>query len=201
MEDRYLYQNKLKNALFCVNNTFHEVITAEFTIVGGDGFQGMISRPESLLNIYYMLFEKIDHPFYLGVGIGDISTDLSDYIQEIDGEAFHFSSESLNSAKKKKRRILFMSVLDNNSLIECILNFIAEIMWGWTPRQRDIILFYRKNDGNDSIKKTASNFNTGTRNIYKMLDVGKYSLIKYAEEVLEEEFKSPFEPKKDQITI
>lgn len=192
MEDRHDCQLKLKNALNFINKAFNEFILSEFRIIGGDGFQGMISEPGIILDVYYALFEMIDHPFYLGVGIGDVTTDLSEVIEEIDGPAFHHSSEALYNVKKKRRWIAVGSEEDTDSM-ECILNLIFDIMWSWTSRRKEIILFYRKN-GEDSkaIEKASLNFNTGFRNIYKTLEAGKYPLIKYAENVLKKEFEKCF---------
>ena len=102
INNRYLSQENLKSAIQYLNSTFRQYIISEFRIIGGDGFQGMISRFDIILDIYFSLFQKIKHPFYLGVGIGSISTQLSDFVQEIDGEAFHLSSEALTFAKKKE---------------------------------------------------------------------------------------------------
>lgn len=193
IEDRQDCQLKLKNALNHVNEYFNNDITSKFRIIGGDGFQGMISKPDIIFDIYYTLFELIDHPFYLGIGIGNISTDISEFIEEIDGPAFHYSSEALKNVKKKKRWVAIGSETENIDLIECTLNLVSDMMWDWTQRRKEIILFYRKNGENSkAIEKTALNFNTGRRNIYKTLEMGKYPLIKYAESIIEEEFEKGF---------
>lgn len=190
INDRYLSQDNLKNAIQYLNSNFKEHIVSDFRIIGGDGFQGMISRFDIILDIYFSLFQKINHPFYLGVGIGSISTKLSDFIQEIDGKAFHFSSDALNIAKKKNRWFVLNSGLRNNDLIECILNFIFDLMWSWTERRSEIILFYRNHGANsNAIKLAASKFGTGIRNIYKTLEIGKYSLLLYGEMVLKSELQ------------
>jgi hypothetical protein len=123
------------------------------------------------------------------VGIGSISTQLSDFVQEIDGEAFHLSSEALNFAKKKNRWFILRSNLrNNNDLIECVFNFMFEIIWKWTERRREIILFYRNHGENpQAIEMASIKFETGTRNIYKTLEVGQYNLVKYGETVLKRE--------------
>lgn len=195
MENRYLCQEKLKNALNFINDSFSQFIVADFRIIGGDGFQGMISKPDVIIDIYYVLFEMIDHPFYLGVGIGSISTSLSDYIEEIDGKAFHFSSEALLIAKKKKRWVIIRNGLKNYDLIECILNFMFELIWSWTPRRKEIILFYRNNGANaTAIKLASTEFKTGARNIYKTLEVSNYHLMECAENTIKKEFKKEIDP-------
>lgn len=188
MEDRFIVQDKLKGALNYINNKFSRRIVAEFKIIGGDGFQGMISSPDIIFDIYFILFEKIDHPFYLGIGIEGISTRLSQYVEEIDGKAFHFSSESLETAKKKKKWVILKSNLINNDLFECVLNLTFEIMWNWTERRKEIIIFYRKHGENSfAIEKASKKFKLGTRSIYQAIELGKYSLVKYAEDILKQE--------------
>lgn len=190
MNDRKSIQNDLRNAIHHINSRYRQHIVSDFKIIGGDGFQGLISRTDVILDIYFSIFQKIHLPFYLGVGTGSISTSLSQDVQEIDGEAFHNSSNSLITAKKKNRWIVIKTDSKNNDLIECILNFLFEIMWKWNERRRQIILFYRNHGENsDAIKLTAQEFEVGTRNIYKHLELGQYSMIKYGEEVLKAELK------------
>ena len=45
LKNRTKIQEHLKNALKNINNTFREKIVSKFIIVGGDGFQGMVSSP------------------------------------------------------------------------------------------------------------------------------------------------------------
>lgn len=186
--NRSLSQDNLKKAIHEVNSNFDEYIVSDFRVIGGDGFQGMISTYNIIIDIYFSLFQTINHPFYLGIGTGPISTPLSNYVQEIDGKAFHLSSEALNTAKKKNRWVVLRSNLRNNDLIECIFNFTSDIMWSWTDRRKEIILFYRNHNENTvAIKKAACEFGIGNRSIYKTLEAGKYSMIKYGEKVLENE--------------
>lgn len=191
MEDRNLSQEKLKEAINYVNSAFKDYLVTDFMITGGDSFQGMISRLDIMVDLYFALYSQIGNPFYLGVGMGNISTNLSEFVQEIDGEAFHRSADALRTAKKKKRWIAMDSGVDGDvEMAECILNLLFELVWSWTDRQADIILYYRNNGENSqAIKQAAVKFDTGTRNIYKALEVGNYSLVKYSEGVLDKLLK------------
>ncbi|HMK54624.1 MAG TPA: SatD family protein [Methanobacteriaceae archaeon] len=192
--DRGSVQKNLKNSLNHVNHTFQDHIIAEFRIVAGDGFQGMIDNPQIILDIYFTLFEKIDHPFYLGIGTGNISTELIADITEMDGDVFHKSSEALISSKKEKQWIKLRTILENNDIIECSLNFLLEIMWDWTPRRREIVLFYRENDENPAAIQLASEkFGIEVRNVYKNLEGSKYSLVKYAATIIKKQLKKDWE--------
>lgn len=104
LKDRAEVQEDLKNALRIVNSRFEEEIPAKFVVVGGDSFQGMLSSPKHLFDIYHVFFENIGHQFYLGIGVGDISTSLSENVGEIDGEAFHKASDALERAKKENKK-------------------------------------------------------------------------------------------------
>jgi len=189
MEHRNLSQEKLKEAISYVNSRFKDYLVTDFRITGGDSFQGMISQLDILVDLYFALYGQIGNPFYLGVGMGGISTTLSEFVQEIDGEAFHHSADALSTAKKKKRWIIMESGGDVE-VTECILNLLFEIVWSWTDRQADIILYYRENGENpQAIKQAAVKFETGPRNIYKALEVGNYSLVKYSEGVVDKQLK------------
>ncbi len=190
IDNRSFSQDNLKKAIHELNSNFNEFIVSKFRIIGGDGFQGMISTYDIIIDIYFSLFETINHPFYVGIGVGSVSTPFSDDIQEIDGEAFHLSSEALTAAKKKSKWIVLRSNLRNKDLIECIFNFIFDIMWSWTDRKKEIILFYRKhNEDTNAISKATHKYSIGTRSIYKTLETGKYSMLKYGEKVLENQLK------------
>lgn len=187
MEDRAKIQEKLRNALVTVNKVFDEVISAEFVIFGGDGFQGMLSSLEYFFDVYYELFENIGHQFYMGIGVGGISTNLSKNVGEMDGEVFYRSSESLSKAKKEGSWIVFKSGEGVDDIVTSVLNLMADVIWSWSKRQRSIIVYYRKHGENrEAVKSAAENFGVGDRSIYKTLRTGKYHLLKSAENALRE---------------
>ncbi len=104
----------------------------------------MLSSPKHLFDIYHAFFENISHQFYLGIGVGDISTRLSENVGEIDGEAFHKASDALERAKKDNLWIVFKSKWEIDEVVTYLLNFMADVMWNWTKRQREIVAYYRK---------------------------------------------------------
>ena len=187
IKDRVEIQKKLKKALKIINERFKEVIIGEFIIVGGDGFQGMITSPEFILNIYYLLFENIEHPFYLGIGIGDISTALSKNVAEMDGKVFYRASEALEKTKRENKWIELKSDWEDNDIVGCLLNFMAEVMWNWSKRQKDVVIYYRKARSKKS-RVTLVEISTGLgikkQTLSKMLKRAKYSLLEDAEKII-----------------
>ncbi len=185
LKDRAEVQEELKNALRIVNRRFEEEIPAKFMVVGGDSFQGMLFSPKYLFDIYYVFFENIRHQFYLGIGVGDISTSLSENVGEIDGEAFHKASDALKRAKKEDIWIVFRSEWEIEEVVTCLLNFMADVMWNWTKRQREIVTYYRKvknEKGSVTLEEVAEGIGIKKQTLSKILKRSKYKLLKEAED-------------------
>ena len=187
LSERAKVQEHLKSALKVVNERFADVIAAKFIVVGGDGFQGVLSSVEDIFDIYYTLFEKIEYPFYVGIGTGSISTSLSENVAEMDGEAFHRSSGALSKIKKKRNWVAFESGREIDSVITASWNLMADTIWNWSKRQKEIILYYRKHGGGkEAVKSASESLDVGERSIYKTIRTGKYHLLKSMEDALEE---------------
>jgi len=185
LEDRAEVQEELKNALRMVNRRFEEAIPAKFMVVRGDSFQGMLSSPKYLFDMYYVFFENISHQFYLGIGVGDVSTSLSENVGEIDGEAFHNASDALERAKKENIWIVFRSEWEIDEVVTCLLNFMADVMWNWTKRQKELIIYFREHGGDrEAVRLASKKFGVGERSIYKTLRTGKYHLWRDAEKAV-----------------
>ena len=183
LEDRARVQEGLKNALLGINKELEKAIIAKFIIVGGDGFQGMLHAPKYIFDIYYALFEIINYPFYLGIGIGGISTNLSENVGEIDGEAFHKAYEALEKAKKENIWIAFKSEREIDEIVTYLLNFIADVMWNWTKRQREIVMYYKKvkdEKSDATLEEIAENIGIKKQTISKILRRSRYKLVKNA---------------------
>lgn len=179
---RHLIQENLKKGLGLINSEFTKSVVADFKVVGGDGFQGMLKDAIFVLEVYYRLFEFIDHPFYFSVGIGGIATKVSKRIDEVDGRAFHLAIEGLDEAKRRGLWVAIKADVEDIDLISCLWNLLAERMWEWTDRQKQIILYYRRvRTEPDAIARTAKRFGVSQRNIYKLLQASKYWLTEYAE--------------------
>jgi len=184
LKDRAKVQEGLKNALTLINKRFEDAIIAKFIVVRGDSFQGMMSSPKHLFDVYYALFENINHQFYLGVGVGSISTDLSENVGEMDGEAFHNAFDALKQAKKEDAWIKFKSGWEVDGVLTCLLNFTVDAMWSWTERQKEVIIHYKKvkSRRNDvTLEEIADDMGVTKQTVSKILKRSKYRMIEEAE--------------------
>ncbi|MGQ9809738.1 MAG: SatD family protein [bacterium] len=184
---RKLIQENLKRAMQSINREFREFVVSDFRVVGSDGFLGMLADGTCLLEIYYRLFEIIDHPFYFSVGIGDLSTRVSKNIEEIDGRAFHTARDGLRGAKRMNLWVQIKGDIEKAEVWICLWNLLAARMWEWTGRQKEIVIYYRKVRGiPNAIARCAKRYGVSQRNIYKLLEKAKYWLTEYAEEVMKD---------------
>ena len=184
LEDRAKVQEGLKNALTINNKRFKGAIVAKFIVVRGDSFQGMMSSPKYLFDLYYALFENIRYQFYLGVGIGSISTHLSENVGEMDGKAFHRAFNALERAKRESAWIKFKSGWEIDEIVTCLLNFTADVMWSWTERQEEVVMHYKRaksSRGGTTLEEIADDMGVTKQTVSKILKRSKYRMIEEAE--------------------
>jgi predicted DNA-binding protein YlxM (UPF0122 family) len=103
----------------------------------------------------------------------------------MDGEAFHKASDALERAKKEDIWIVLKSEWEINGVITCLLNFMADVMWNWTRRQREIVMHYKKAKSGKSgvtLEEIAEDIGIKKQTLSKILKRSKYKLVREAEE-------------------
>lgn len=100
LADRNEVQEELKDALKKINYKFAEVIKVPFNFTLGDEVQGVLINLKSSYAII-LEFQRFlaEHYFYVGVGYGEIVTQLSNRSGEMDGPAFHLAREGIETSK------------------------------------------------------------------------------------------------------
>jgi len=64
---------------------------------------------------------------------------------------------------------------------------MADVIWNWSKRQKEIVMYYRKHgEDREAIESAAKNFGVSDKNIYKTLRTGKYHLLKAVENALKD---------------
>lgn len=156
-ENRNDVQNKLKQTLEIINDKYSANIIARFSIIYGDGFQGLMQISNETMNIISEI-ELAMYPvkFRFGIGIGNISTDISNNVYEIDGECFHFARKVLNNITENSSKqtslntnIMISSGPENkydDMLVNTVLNLSYVIKRKWTKSQYEIIQTYIEKD-------------------------------------------------------
>jgi DNA-binding CsgD family transcriptional regulator len=154
--ERNAAQEQLKTVLFGINEDFAADIAVPFTIVLGDGFQGLLSCGAHLLTIVETIEQRI-YPvkLRLGLGVGQIITDIDPSMPlAADGPAYHNAREMVDDLKtaenkKKEAKSNVKIKIEGDNEISDLMNTVfllnTVIKNKWTTRQREIIADYLQN--------------------------------------------------------
>ncbi len=102
--DRSMVQERLTEALDELNRAFASRLASALVITVGDEFQGLLHRPESVVDLLARYEEAMDFPpTRFGLGWGPLSTRLKPEAIGMDGPCFHAAREALIISKAQDR--------------------------------------------------------------------------------------------------
>lgn len=197
MENRLVFQEKLKSYLSVINEEYNNEIAANFTITLGDEFQGLLLNPQYLLEIINKI-EVYMRPLKIrfGIGIGNILTKINKKISiGTDGPAWWHAREMINDLKNNRKGLKLLSNikisgiedLDVLNLINVSLSLCYSIKNNWTKDQKQvidfIILHYGLND-NFIQKDVAINLNLSPVNVNKKLKLSLFYDFIYTQKAI-----------------
>jgi uncharacterized protein YerC len=138
--DRSKVQQEIKSALNHVNTHYSDKLLCLFVIVWGDSFQGALKSLKGFYDIVETFEELISVNFRTGIGVGEIATEFSSNVLEMDGSAFHRSKSALEIAEKDNHRIWVQS---RNNQFDTMVNTVLILLYAlksrWTDHQKEII--------------------------------------------------------------
>jgi hypothetical protein len=146
LPDRRGAQRKLLDLVQQLNAEFHHELAAPFMITLGDEIQGLVryapAFPPVVSRIHAVLRPDT---VTIGIGIGDVSTEVSSRVTEMDGPAFVNARTAVESAKGKKQEVV---VLSGDERVDTILNtlysFIGGVQSRWTRKQWERVSLYKQ---------------------------------------------------------
>ncbi len=142
---RYQTQLFIKSSIIQVNEEYHSLIEAPFTITKGDEFQGLLPNLEVAFQTILAL-ERITFPVHLrfGIGVGEVLKMGGRLPIEMDGPAFHRANEALHIAKRKRN---WMSLKSHDPqmdlLVNTIFHLIQAIRSKWNDRHYNLYWKYK----------------------------------------------------------
>jgi len=141
----------LRGGFEVIATTFPEALARSFYVYRGDGFQGILSRPDQGLGAAIALRAHLrsapagapggmDARIAIGIGRVDYLPNSGE-VSEADGEAFRLSGPILDASKKASQG-LFVRTPDPqiNSELEVEALLVDAITQRWTPPQAQAIL-------------------------------------------------------------
>ena len=173
VSERSQVQRGLKKAVNIVNEQYSKELLCPFITVWGDSFQGALKSLKGFYDILEAFEELISVEFRCGIGIGEITTEVSSNTLDMDGPAFHHSRAALEIAAKDQRRVWIQS---GNNIFDGMVNALLTLLYAlkvrWTPQQKQIIQLRRKGMTYIEIGEKK---NISKQAVYKSLKAAKWT--------------------------
>ena len=152
VKDREQLQNNLNSYIEQLNRKYSDILVAPITITLGDEWQFIINKPSkaySLIHEFQQLLWRDNVELYAGIGIGELSTLVSDDVRKMDGPCFHAARDAFKiiketnklkskySISKLNRVFLLSRSSPNNNFKSDILDFYynIETNYSWPAYQ------------------------------------------------------------------
>lgn len=163
IESTTLKDSSLEQILKALNSEFNELHRgikdedSKFKIYRGDSFQGVISEPETALQVVLRLksalnrinlAESGENPkmadFRIAIGIGKYDFERSD-LGEANGQAFRFSGQTLDEMKGGNRKIILKTPNEEiNSEFNASLFLLDLLINRWSTASAEVIYYLLK---------------------------------------------------------
>ncbi|MDZ7671696.1 MAG: SatD family protein [Halanaerobiales bacterium] len=145
-------KNQLENILININNNYEDLICSKLisTTLSNENseyfeFQALFKKDITdyvkLLYLLVELYNKLDK-LYIGLGSGDISTEIKEKALGMDGTAFYNAREALQNSFESEIKINLFSnkkIVDQN--LSLILSLLVEFTSKWTNQQKKAIKY------------------------------------------------------------
>lgn len=102
VRDRQHLQVKLNSYIDHINAKYLDILACPATVTLGDEWQLITPKPMESYNFvheFQQLLWNDDMELYAGIGIGELSTPITDDIRKMDGSCFHIARNAINIAK------------------------------------------------------------------------------------------------------
>ncbi len=183
IKNRNSIQTKLKNILTKVNANYKDDIASKFSIIYGDGFQGLLRLCNNTMKIVSDIErEMFPTKLRFGVGVGKLTTEISESVYEIDGSCFHYARKMLDEVllNESKNTSIDTNIMiysgENNVQIDKLLNTILSLSYSiknnWTSKQVNIINKYIETGENQVM--TADKLNINKSSVSRSLSASNY---------------------------
>jgi len=139
-------QDQLERSFHQINRDFKDSVCTALQFTAGDEFQGVFKTADNIFTLIQRIREAIlPVPVRFGVGIGEITTPISDRPQAMDGPAFHRARDALESAQE----FLGLSCLssgqpERDESVNAWLDILSFVRSTWSARAREIIYLYEE---------------------------------------------------------
>lgn len=138
VRDRQQLQSKLNGYIDHINSQYRDILACPAAVTLGDEWQLITLKPPEAYNLVHEFQQLLwgdGTELYAGIGIGGLSTPITDDIRKMDGSCFHVARKAINIAKnldklknsytinKRNRVFLMTNQIPNESLDFNVLDY------------------------------------------------------------------------------
>jgi predicted 3-demethylubiquinone-9 3-methyltransferase (glyoxalase superfamily) len=141
--------NRIQTHLAVANRRFASDILISFGPTVGDEFQGVLKTPRKAYDACVALRSGIPTRLRIGIGTGAVERRFA-RDKGMRGTAFYGARAAIEACKKLNRAILVRSAAEPTATdvaINTLLHVAASLEERWTPRQQQLLGFYREHPG------------------------------------------------------
>lgn len=127
IRNRRELQKKLYSYLNSLSEKYAGILVCPVSFVLGDEWELITHKPYECYNLIHEIQQKLwnyEINCYAGIGIGSLSTEVSNDIRMMDGQCFHLARQAINIAKEgkhpaqkyihsKRNKVFFQSSINN----------------------------------------------------------------------------------------
>lgn len=141
--------DKIQTHLTEANRRFASDILISFAPTVGDEFQGVLRTPRRAYDACLALRSGIPARLRIGIGVGAVERRFA-RDKGMRGTAFYRARAAIEACKKLNRATLIKSAAEPTApdvAINTLFHVAASLEERWTPRQRELLSFYREHAG------------------------------------------------------
>lgn len=196
---RHDLQENLQKKISFFNQKHNNMLAVPAAVTLGDEWQVLTHRPAKLYEItelFQHLFWPDQISIYAGMGIGTLSTALSQDIRNMDGPCFHHARQALETAKKQnhslstRESVAAYNKISTDELINLLIENNEILKSKMTANQKEIYLQYLEYGSYRKITEKTNHKSIG--NISERLNTGKFKDDAFVEYFLIGSFLSFF---------
>lgn len=174
-----------------INESYREHIAVPFQFTLGDEFQGVLRDYTLAPRIAARLRERIAPvKMRVAIGIGDITTALSDDIRKVDGPAFYAARDAMrdllsserDGLKLRRRLTALRTKAGRDEVVDTVYILYDTIISGRTEKQWWVAKAY---DQAGSVTRASELFGTTVQNVSKLANAARLAETESAERFLE----------------
>jgi tetratricopeptide (TPR) repeat protein len=174
-----------KNILNRINTENIDFLLADFGLVRGDAFEGVLLSPYNIPNIIQDIIKGLyainKTKVRISVVLGNLTTTANDR-NENDGPAFYKAFEKLSLMKEKKSKHWLQVSIDINNyaqpILDSALELLMELSNSWTDRQREIV--WAMEDAHEQQVKVSEKLSISASVVNKQLKAASYNIYHQA---------------------